>query len=236
MVMLDTRLPSLGKIAHGSVSLKAVTANALTYFTNLKWVCQNGYDLLYYHLQGEGCLHPTWGARHPSYCKLAAVSHALSLERYRYVVFFDSDAFVRNTTMSVEMLLDTYGTKQHSGDSIEPCIFFGWDTPYSLGPNAGFFIVRDSPAARELLHVWWNLDHGPYGMAHSFEQNALQWMLLHVRRFRAHISTLRLRAINPLVPDAVRPAGVEPSCLLSQTTTIAETRPIRFASDWSSRP
>ena len=64
-------------------------------------------------------------------------------------------------------------------------------------------MVRNTSAARDLLHAWWHLDHGPYGFDHPFEQNALQWMLMHQEVHRDTIQTLRLRAISPHVPDAI---------------------------------
>jgi len=41
-----------------------------------RYACAHGYTLLYYRLAREGCEHPLWGARHPSYCKLAAIAAA----------------------------------------------------------------------------------------------------------------------------------------------------------------
>ena len=43
-----------------------------------RYACAHGYTLLYYRLAQEGCEHPLWGARHPSYCKLAAIAAALT--------------------------------------------------------------------------------------------------------------------------------------------------------------
>ena len=43
-----------------------------------RYACAHGYTLLYYRLAREGCEHPLWGARHPSYCKLAAIAAVLA--------------------------------------------------------------------------------------------------------------------------------------------------------------
>ena len=32
----------------------------------------------------------------------------------------------------------------------------------------------------QVLRLWWSLDHGPYGLSHPFEQQALQWQLMHM--------------------------------------------------------
>jgi len=138
VVMLDTRAPSFGSTAHGAVSLKLVAPATLAFFANIRWACKHGYDALLYRLGDFGCTHPTWGRRHPSYCKLSAVAHAMALG-YRWLVFFDSDALVRESSLSLEQLLARYhsGAAASSRSRARPSVFFAWDTPYSLGPNAG---------------------------------------------------------------------------------------------------
>ena len=207
LVMLDTRPLAFEQAARASVSLKVVSPSTLAAFCNMRWACLHGYDFFFFRLAGGGCTHPTWGRRHPSYCKLSAVSHVLALSKYDWVVFFDSDAFVRNSLVDLPQLLTQYGAVPRSLSAQPstgmPSVFFAWDTPYSLGPNAGFFVARDTNCTRELLHTWWHLDHGPYGVTHSFEQNSLQWVLMHTDSHRHTVQTLRLRAIHPLVPDAI---------------------------------
>lgn len=170
---------------------------------NVKWACAWGYSLYFLRLVGGGCSHPLWGARHPSYCKLSAVAHALSLG-HSWAVFLDSDAMVRNASeASLSELIERYGGGRPSTLASFPQVFFAWDAPYSLGPNAGFFAVRNSPASRELLRAWWSLDPGPYGLSHAFEQQTLQWQLMHTARYRGLLKTLSLRAIDSSWPDAV---------------------------------
>ena len=132
--MADTRLPRLLSEAGDdkSFSLKNLTAHSLAFYLNLKHACLHGSRLLYFHLSAEaGCHHHHWGPRHPSYCKLPAVAEALS-RGFERVVFLDSDAFIRNTKLAVPALLRSYG------GYTDAAMEFGWDTPYSLGPNAGF--------------------------------------------------------------------------------------------------
>ena len=219
LVMMDTRTPErLVELASApKISLKYnVSTILLTHYLNLRYACTHGYSLLFYRLTSEGCEHPRWGARHPSYCKLAAVAAALD-RGYRFVVYIDSDAFVRNTSLGLPALLRAYG----GNASVERHVaWFGWDTPYSLGPNAGFSVLRGGgrgggggsgrggrgggpPAAHELLQAWWNVYAGRYSLDHAFEQHTLHWQLLHLHRFRRRLSTLSLRTMEPETPDAV---------------------------------
>ena len=129
VVMLDSRPPSLASLASANVSLKSVTAHALAYYQNLKWACHNGYSMYFFRLEGGGCNHPLWGLRHPSYCKLSAMSHALSLG-HSWAVFLDSDAMIRNAaSLDLPSLLRAYGGSVE--DDAVPSAFFAWDTPYS---------------------------------------------------------------------------------------------------------
>ena len=220
LVMMDTRTPEgLVELASApKISLKYnVSTILLTHYLNLRYACTHGYSLLFYRLTSEGCEHPRWGTRHPSYCKLAAVAAALD-RGYRFVVYIDSDAFVRNTSLGLPALLRAYG----GNVSVERHVaWFGWDAPYSLGPNAGFSVLRGvgrgsggggggrggrgggPPAAHELLQAWWNVYAGRYSLDHAFEQHTLHWQLLHLHRFRRRLSTLSLRTMEPETPDAV---------------------------------
>ena len=114
LVMLDTRPLAFEQAARASVSLKVVSPSTLAAFCNMRWACLHGYDFFFFRLAGGGCTHPTWGRRHPSYCKLSAVSHVLALSKYDWVVFFDSDAFVRNSLVDLPQLLTQYGAVPRS--------------------------------------------------------------------------------------------------------------------------
>ena len=95
--------------------------------------CRHGYDLLYYQLSEAGCLHPRWGRRHPSYCKLPAI--ALALRRYDTVALLDSDSWFSRSAPS---LLDIEAMhRAPTADASQPSVLFGWDHPYSNGPNCG---------------------------------------------------------------------------------------------------
>ena len=80
LVMMDTRMPdALMELASApEVSLKYnVSTVHLTYYLNLKYACTHGYALLFYQLTSEGCEHPLWGHRHPSYCKSVPLQRVL---------------------------------------------------------------------------------------------------------------------------------------------------------------
>ena len=143
-------------------------------------------------------------------------------------MWLDSDAFVRDITLDLPSLLRRYGGEPSTSRGFEAAdvtdAYFGWDAPYSLGPNAGFAVLRGeggeggeggrgigtggsragrgmgtggTAGALEMLAVWWQLYHGQYGLEHAFEQHALHWQLLHLQPFRRRITTLRLRAMQP---------------------------------------
>eukprot|EP00964_Phaeocystis_antarctica_P000822 scaffold440_cov73-Phaeocystis_antarctica.AAC.1 len=74
-------------------------------------------------------------------------------EGYGHVVWLDSDAFVRDVTLDLPSLLRRYGGEPNSEPSASSAsrgfraadltdAYFGWDAPYSLGPNAGFVVLR----------------------------------------------------------------------------------------------
>ena len=224
LVMADTRAPRLQRVAHGSMQLRDLDAepHQVALYANIKWACLHGYELRFHHVQGGGCAHRVWGRRHPSYCKLAAVASALEEGRPGspdWVVYLDSDTSVVNVSAASPRLTELRAMLRRYGASAEavagrgepsqrpnqpqPAAFFSWDSPYTLGPNAGFFAIRNCAAARAMLRAWWNIDHGPFGTVHPFEQRALQWSLMHAPRFAPLIQTLSLRSIDPAAPDLV---------------------------------
>ena len=207
VLMVDTRSPT-------AVAEEAVHANwtfgsaggalertvpfFLTYFINSQFAARHGYELFFYQLKQSGCLHPRWGARHASYCKLTAVADAVSTGRFDLVVYLDSDAFWEETALDLPTMLSSYG------GGLPALASFGWDSPYTLGPNAGFFVLdARSAGTRDLLRIWWNVHSGQYGLEHSYEQHALQWQLMHLHRFSKRVETLRLRTMEPNTTDAV---------------------------------
>ena len=154
IVMSDTRTPDLFdwsrsgcRVQH--VDYKHMGVATLTYYVNTQYALKHGYEVVYYALQGEGCahyqcgagcFHDRWGPRHASYCKVAALGAAL-VAGYEWVVYIDSDAFLANATLPLPALLRAYG----GGNITEADGFFGWDHPYTLGPNMAFIAMRNTP-------------------------------------------------------------------------------------------
>jgi hypothetical protein len=215
--MMDTRTPEWsGWVAAGCDNLtfstwtSDVDVISLTYFMNLEYAKHHGYDLLFYQGSHGGCSdshclaacrHERWGKRHASYCKLVGLAEALDAG-YEWVVYLDSDAFVANTTLSLPALLRAYGADPAAADGMPAAreeAFFGWDWPYTLGPNMGFIVLRNTPQMRQMVATWWNLHPGAYSMEHPFEQHAMQWQLTHLEAYRQRLQTLTLRTMDPVM-------------------------------------
>ena len=209
VVMMDTQRPLLDDWARGGCSVKAdhgqLSMSTLTYFLNAAYAQRHGYDMLFLQLVGEGCAHymcgtgchhEIYGPRHASYCKVVALSAALSAG-YEWIVYFDSDAFISNGSLPLPELLQRYGASSNPTARA----FFGWDWPYSLGPNMGFIALQRSVATNRLLRAWWNTDTGHLSMVHPFEQQPLQWSLMHMHQYRRKVHTLHLRTMDPDVQD-----------------------------------
>ena len=113
LVMMDNRQPDLRswlrQHAKDELNLDAQArlVTMLTSYLNHRYACRHGYSLIFYQLSKPGCKHPLWGRRHPSYCKLAAIGEAIAAG-YEWVVYVDSDAFIRSRE-DLPTLLRKYG-------------------------------------------------------------------------------------------------------------------------------
>ena len=205
LVMMDTRDPHAAATAIAQPDYKLRRNSSiyylLTYYLNLRYAERHGYEIIYYRMDEKECQHPLWGARHPSYCKLTAIAHTLALRRHRWVVWIDSDAFIRNVSLPLPALLRAYGAPAE--DDEETAAYFGWDSPYTLGPNAGLAVLRSAEASTAMLQTWWNVYSGQYGVEHSYEQHTLQWQVMHLQAYRRKLHTLALRTMEPGTADAV---------------------------------
>ena len=205
LVMMDTRDPHAAATAIVQPDYKlrrnASVYYLLTYYLNLRYAERHDYEIIYYRMDEKECQHPLWGARHPSYCKLTAIAHTLALRRHRWVVWIDSDAFIRNVSLPLPALLRAYGAPAE--DDGETAAYFGWDSPYTLGPNAGFAVLRNAEASTAMLQSWWNVYSGQYGVEHAYEQHTLQWQVMHLHAYRRKLHTLSLRTMEPDTADAV---------------------------------
>ena len=115
-----------------------------------------------------------------------AVGEALAAG-YEWVVYLDSDAFVR-ASGSLPALLQKYGAPADAASASasanlptgSPEAFFGWDHPFTLGPNMGFIALRNTPAVRAMVRLWWNGYAATFSLEHPFEQHTLQWQVMHL--------------------------------------------------------
>jgi len=220
LVMMDTHDPgeawpqSYGECNSIKVDWRKLNLITFTYFLNRKYALAKGYDLIYYRLQGDGCAHFScgagcrhiqWGDRHPSFCKVSALGAALTLQ-YDWIVYLDSDAFLAPKSPELLSLLRNHGAQaigRGSGSDNSAHGFFGWDWPYTLGPNMGFIALRNTATMRAFVSAWWNMDAGEYSTVHPFEQRPLQWYLMHMTRFRRRLQTLNLISMDPDIRSAV---------------------------------
>lgn len=173
-----------------------------------RYARRHGYDLKFYQLQGQGCAHykcgagcshEQYGPRHASYCKVVGLGDALN-GGHDWVVFLDSDAFIANASLPLPELISSFGgdLKGNRDDADGSAHgFFGWDWPYTLGPNMGFIALRNTLPMRSLVRDWWNLHPGSFSNSHPYEQHNLHWGLMHMRRFRRRLQTLRLITMDP---------------------------------------
>lgn len=205
IVMMDDREPDLAKWLERhernvfSLEEQAQLVTILTWYLNLRYARRHGYSLVFYRLGNPGCTHPVWGARHPSYCKLTAIGEALAAG-YSWVVYLDSDAFIRSHE-PLPTLLRKYGGALEGADAAQA--FFGWDHPFTLGPNMGFIALRNTATVVRMVQSWWNLNAGPFSELHPFEQRTLQWQIMHLDQYSRIITTLSLRTMDDAYPDGV---------------------------------
>ena len=160
----------------------ALHFTSLAALVNAHYACVHGYDFLYLRLSDEGCVHPHFGTRHASYCKLSAIAHALL--KWSNVIFIDSDSWFAPGAPTIEALIsatsDAHGARDRAPlqPPPPPILSLAWDWPYSNGPNCGFMVWRNSSRALQLLATWWHIDSGVYAREHDFEQHAMHWVRL----------------------------------------------------------
>ena len=163
LLMQDTRAP----VPRPTEALSYVH---MAFYVNARYALRHGYSLLFLQLRpaagadGAGCVHPLFGARHPSYCKLAALGEALVRRRFGAVLWLDSDAIMQHHALSLPAMLRKYrapasystpadggggggGGAAAAGAAVaEPSVYAAWDTPFSYGPNCGVMLLS-------LIHI-----------------------------------------------------------------------------------
>ena len=158
---------------------KSVEINAL-------WAEHHGYDHFVFCSRKcaatarNGSMVP----RAPSWCKLHAVATIVIAQAHDTVVFIDSDAYIRETSLSLPMIIEPYiwrgdGLDQKRAGDLQPSLFFACNTPFVRGwparprmgsaltvdierqlvrrgpPNTGLWLARSSPSAVHALRTWW---------------------------------------------------------------------------------
>ena len=213
LLMQDTRAP----VPQPTEALSYVH---MAFYVNARYALRHGYSLLFLQLRaaagtdGAGCVHPLFGARHPSYCKLAALGEALVRRRFAAVLWLDSDAIMQHHALSLPAMLRKYrapasystpadggggggGAVTSGGTAVaEPSVYAAWDTPFSYGPNCGVMLWRNTPEALRALQTWWQMDGRPFGARHDYEQHAMQWRLVHLWALHGVIETLPLQTME----------------------------------------
>lgn len=129
-----------------------------------------------------GCVHPKWGERSSSWCKLLAVNDTM----YRYasevdrIVYIDSEAFVNrlNSPLKEEYFNWTLN--------------MFWNAPFlkESPVNSGIQFWQNTEAGREFLAAWWN-SNTDRNTAPNYEQSvfynkttSIHWRLDEINEIR----------------------------------------------------
>ena len=139
----------------------------------------------------DHCTHRTFGRRAPAWGKLLAIQAALA-DGFDPVVYIDSDAVFNQPQYS----LADFAAAHHLKD--EQPLALLCNTPWRrhAEANSGFMMFRNTPAARELLQVWWDADAGRYHLSGDWEQHALNAQLLDAASpWRQHVHILDLPSL-----------------------------------------
>jgi len=133
------------------------------------WAHEHGHAHVIYCLQD--CAHQQLGRRHPSWCKLVAIAHALSADKTtRAALYLDSDALWNMPEQPIAKLVENFTRPQdwHQG----AMLWFGCNGNYTRGwkfnvsnaqngaPNAGAILARNHDRTLALLRAWWGRPHG----------------------------------------------------------------------------
>lgn len=197
--MYDNRFCATARTATGSMSSGAQVCGVpvgdpnsfwwITAAINHAWATAHGYELLLYCM--HDCRHPDSGERRSSqWCKLIALAHALSLGSFETLLYFDTDAFWKDTQQSMldglvqrfapELLQQSHPSSRVSATVMNaaaapPAIYFGCNSPWdwcgvrwsfkephaaSGSAGTGLILVRSGQRARMLLREWWHARNG----------------------------------------------------------------------------
>lgn len=133
---------------------------------NMLYAVQQGYDFVHFRIQ------PEQAARHPAWSKLLALRAVLP--KYLFVLYLDSDAFVRPP--GAAHLLETI--VGHAGLNSGKVMAVTKEAPkYPDVANTGMMVLRSCPEAVRMLEDWWlsivrHRMWSGYRTAWPFEQGA----------------------------------------------------------------
>lgn len=170
--------------------------------TNALWATRHGYRHRLYCLE-EPCEHETAGRLFTAWCKLRALTHAISARgktssQPTLLLYLDSDAFWHHAEERVERVLREFvpSADWNVRGANAVSAFFGCNLPWKSEdrgrrvwnssmvnaargpPNDGVMLFHETAATRELLRAWWAMAGTSPRWNHRFawEQSAL-WEL-----------------------------------------------------------
>ncbi|WOO83916.1 uncharacterized protein LOC62_05G007434 [Vanrija pseudolonga] len=170
VVMADSRAP------HVPNEGEDVPYWTITALLNYQYAREHGADFVYIVYQPDHpptssnspvCTHPRLGARAASWCKLPAVWEVLRTRSSQNVMFLDTDAIFRSTTVAPSRHLDHLTPFRPIG--------FVSNQPWNDGVCAGYFFVRREAAS--FLKAWWDQEVPRKNLHRLWEQEALDKLL-----------------------------------------------------------
>lgn len=220
VIMYDTRPPRLS-----AEDSKEYWSHAA--FLNWKFACSRGYDFRYYQeiniaikgdsvkgfsQEGNGgifkqqltCYMNRQVGRATPWCKLAAVADSLAVG-YKWVLILDSDAFFKSSgataTRGIPQLIEQY--RGHYWERGDFDLWLASNSPWGeTRANTGMQIWKNTPAAWNLLRLWWQTDAKP--TEHAYEQHGFVEMMKHHHELRPVFGILsKLRWMEPADWDSL---------------------------------
>lgn len=171
-----------------------------SYILNRYYAYSHGYDFVFFQLQNKqqppeynediakmqgvpperlnpsgmtSCHHATEGWLNPTWCRIPCPAEMIE-HGYKMVLLLDSDAYIRDSTVSIASFLQKTSNKVIYGTASETAhILFPTNYPWERKPNqlnGGMIFVRNSEAAKRVLQYWWN--SRPQHWGHPRTQNA----------------------------------------------------------------
>lgn len=195
--MLD---PGTQKKLKGSFnSRQSFHASMASVTMQAQWACLHNYSYYFNHFPNveenkhfhypKGCLHSVYGARPIGYCKLLSVLD-LFQRGYDWVVVLGTDAWVKNSTASLNDLLIMLGVEQATFATKSMFLLENRFVNYDLWPlppkghntgtgvaNADIMFVKNTAESIAILKKWWDIQYETIPGSNYEEISALWYML-----------------------------------------------------------